>query len=187
VRGILRGNLVFWEYETGSHGGSRRAPTRDRWRSTCSLMIPRRAEPGRCQPASVSGTLGTARRRPARSAAHALGRCRRAHRRSARTAFMGRRRGRDRPKSRAGVRDIRILKPLLSHLAARRASCAWSDDPAALVLGASPRGAFGTSGLRDRSAKALADAGLKYATPRSTRRGTHSRPTSRPAGSASKI
>jgi integrase len=68
------------------------------------------------------------------------------------------------PKSSAGVRDIPILKPLLPHLAASRAWCTWSDDPTGLVLGASRRGAFGTSGLRDRAAKALAHAGLKYVT-----------------------
>jgi integrase len=68
------------------------------------------------------------------------------------------------PKSNAGVRDIPILNPLQPYLEAQRAACPWSSDPAALVLGASRRGAFGATGLNKRSAKALAAAGLKYVT-----------------------
>jgi integrase len=68
------------------------------------------------------------------------------------------------PKSSAGVRDIPILNPLLPHLAAQRTACSWSCEPAALVLGASRRGAFGASGFSNRSAKALAAVGLEYVT-----------------------
>jgi integrase len=68
------------------------------------------------------------------------------------------------PKSTAGVRDVPILAPLRPYLAAQRAACPWSDDPGALVLGASPRGAFGYTGLRKRTAKALTAARLKHVT-----------------------
>ena len=68
------------------------------------------------------------------------------------------------PKSSAGVRDIPILAPLLPHLAARRASCAWSSEPIGLVLGASRRVALGYTGLRKRSARALAAEGLGHVT-----------------------
>jgi integrase len=68
------------------------------------------------------------------------------------------------PKSSAGVRDVPILAPLLPHLAARRLSCRWFSEPGALVLGASRRTPFGYTGLRKRSAKALAAASLKHVT-----------------------
>jgi integrase len=68
------------------------------------------------------------------------------------------------PKSTAGVRDVPILAALRPYLAAQRASCSWSDEPGALFLGASPRGAFGYTGLRKRTAKALAAARLKHVT-----------------------
>ena len=68
------------------------------------------------------------------------------------------------PKSTAGVRDVPILAPLRPYLAEQRAACSWSDDPGALFLGASPRGAFGYTGLRKRTAKALTAAKLKHVT-----------------------
>jgi integrase len=51
-----------------------------------------------------------------------------------------------------------------SNLRPSVASSARSDDAAALVLGASRRTALGYTGLRKRSAKALATAGLKPVT-----------------------
>jgi integrase len=68
------------------------------------------------------------------------------------------------PKSAAGVRDVPILEPLRAHIAERRASCEWSSDPAGLVLGATRRTAFGYTGIRKRTAKALAAAGLAHVT-----------------------
>ena len=68
------------------------------------------------------------------------------------------------PKSSAGVREIPILAPLLPYVEAQRAGCAWSDDPAGLVLGASRRGAFGYTGLRGRSERAFTAAGIKRVT-----------------------
>jgi site-specific recombinase XerD len=64
---------------------------------------------------------------------------------------------------------FRILALLRPYLAAQRTACAWSDDPAALVLGASPRGAFGYTRLRKRTAKALTAAKLKHVTPHEAR------------------
>jgi integrase len=61
------------------------------------------------------------------------------------------------------VRDIPILAPLLPHLAARRASCAWSSEPSGSCsepLAASPS----DTGLRKRSARALAAEGLGHVT-----------------------
>jgi integrase len=68
------------------------------------------------------------------------------------------------PKSSAGVREIPILAPLRPLLGAQRAACDWADEPNGLVLGASRRGAFGYTGLRKRTAKALTGANLKHVT-----------------------
>jgi integrase len=68
------------------------------------------------------------------------------------------------PKSTAGVRDVPILAPLRPYLVAQRVRCTWSSDPRALVLGASPRGAFGYTGIRKRTVKALAEAGFAHVT-----------------------
>jgi integrase len=68
------------------------------------------------------------------------------------------------PKSTAGVRDVPILTPLLPHLAAQRAACAWSTDPDGLVLGSSRRGPLGYNGLRGRSTIGFAAAGVKRVT-----------------------
>jgi integrase len=68
------------------------------------------------------------------------------------------------PKSTAGVRDVPILTPLLPHLVAQRAACAWSSDPDGLVLGSSRRGPLGYNGLRGRSAAGFAAAGVKRVT-----------------------
>jgi integrase len=68
------------------------------------------------------------------------------------------------PKSAAGIRDVPILEPLRAHITARRASCEWSSDPAGLVLGATRRAAFGYTGIRKRTIKALAAAGLEHVT-----------------------
>ena len=68
------------------------------------------------------------------------------------------------PKSSAGVRDVPILTRLEPYLAAQRAACPWADDLDGLVLGATRGAPFGYTGLRKRSAKALAAAGLPHVT-----------------------
>ena len=68
------------------------------------------------------------------------------------------------PKSSAGVRDVPILARLAPHLANQRAACAWADDPASLVLGVTRGSAFGYTGLRGRSKRALIAAKLPHVT-----------------------
>lgn len=68
------------------------------------------------------------------------------------------------PKSSAGIRDIPILDRLQPHLDAQRAACPWSGDPEGLVLGLTRRTPLGYTGLRKRTAKALAAAKLPHVT-----------------------
>ena len=68
------------------------------------------------------------------------------------------------PKSSAGVREVPILAPLRPFLDTQRSLSAWSGDPSGLVLGASRRSAFGYTGLRSRSTRAFAAAGLQRVT-----------------------
>lgn len=68
------------------------------------------------------------------------------------------------PKSTAGVREVPILARLAPYLAAQRAACPWADDLEGLMLGATRGSAFGYTGLRGRSKRALIAAKLPHVT-----------------------
>ena len=69
----------------------------------------------------------------------------------------------------AGLRDVPILALLRPYLEAQRARCEWSNDPAGLVLGKTPRTPFGPLAFADRSTKRWESAGLPRVTPHQAR------------------